>query len=75
MQISLDDGQSWQEVQQVRIVKKFDPVLDSDDEILNAELHFNFTAEGTVTDVWINNVCEGSASQTYLDIGDELVDS
>jgi len=73
MQISLDDGKTWQEVVSLRVIKEFDPVVDADKETVQAELHFNFTAEGVVTDVWVSNTCEGTDSEMYVEIGDRIV--
>jgi hypothetical protein len=73
MKISLDDGKSWIEVQGLRIIKEFDAHIDTDYEEIQAELHFNFTQEGIVTDVWVNNTCEGTESQLYVELGDNLV--
>ena len=66
MKISLDDGDTWVEVEKLRVLKEFDHDLD-------AEIAFNFTHEGLVTDVWVMDVCEGTSSETYQEIGDRLV--
>lgn len=74
MKISLDDGKTWVDASNVRVIKDFDPHIDTDnDEEIVAELHFNFTQEGLVTDVYVNNVCDGTSSELYQEMGDRLV--
>jgi len=78
MKVSLDDGKTWLEVENLRIIQKIeDPTdkepTDCEDEPSEVELHFNFTNEGIITDAWINNICEGSSSEMYLNIGDNLI--
>jgi hypothetical protein len=70
MKISFDDGDTWVEVKSVRISQEFP---NPDDVDQNAELAFNFTHEGLVTDLWVDDVCQGSKNQLYLEIGDDLV--
>ena len=74
MKISLDDGKTWIEVEGVRIIQEFDPMVDKEtEEEINAELQFNFTKEGMIMDVLVNNVCDGTSSEMYHEIGDRLV--
>lgn len=68
MKISTDGGTTWIDVQEVRVLKTVDHPDDLDSEIL-----FNFTHEGLITDVWVGNVCEGTSSEMYEEIGDRLV--
>ena len=74
LKVSLDDGKTWIEVPSLRVIKEFDLHIDTDDdEEVQAELHFNFTQEGLVNDVWVNNTCEGTESSLYVELGDNLV--
>lgn len=68
MKISTDGGTTWVDVDQLRVLK----AVDNPDGV-DAEIAFNFTGEGLVTDVWVGNVCEGTSSETYQEIGDRLV--
>ena len=69
MKISTDNGNTWINVEQLRVLKAFDHP-----DGLDAEMVFNFTDEGLITDVWVMDVCEGTSSETYIEIGDRLVD-
>lgn len=74
MKVSLDGGKTWQEVEEVRVIKDIpDPTDYEDDEPIQAELHFCFTEEGLITDVWIDDACDGTDSIDYLELGDKLV--
>jgi hypothetical protein len=68
MKISTDGGTTWINVEQVKVLK----AIDHSDG-LDAEIVFKFTDEGLITDVWVMDVCEGTSSETYLEIGDRLV--
>jgi hypothetical protein len=69
MKISTDGGDTWINVEQVEVLK----ALDHPDG-LDAEIVFKFTDEGLITDVWVMDVCEGTSSETYQEVGDRLVD-
>jgi hypothetical protein len=76
MKISLDDGKTWQEVSGVRIACEIpDPTDYEEDEETDAELLFTFTDEGLVTDVVLNGFVENSTSQTYIELGDEIINN
>lgn len=68
MKISTDNGVNWINVDQVRVLK----AVDNPDG-LDAEIAFNFTGEGLITDVWVDDVCQGTSSETYQEVGDRLV--
>jgi len=69
MKVSLDGGATWVEVENVRVSQAVeDPEGENEGHI-----EFNFTGEGLVTDVWVNDVCEGTSSEMYQEIGDRLV--
>ena len=68
MKISTDGGETWIDVEQLRVLQPVD-----NPENLEAEIAFNFTQEGLITDVWVENVCEGTSSEMYQEIGDRLV--
>jgi hypothetical protein len=68
MKISTDGGGTWIDTQEIRVLKTIDNPDSLDSEIL-----FNFTQEGLIVDVWVENVCEGTSSETYQEIGDRLV--
>lgn len=69
MQFSLDDGKTWKTVTGIRVIHSLPGVGD----VETAEVAFNFTQEGLITDVWVDDVCEGTSSETYQEIGDRLV--
>ena len=71
MKISTDDGITWVEVESIRISQE---VPNPDDADQKAELAFNFTHEGLITDLWLDDVCQGTENQLYLEIGNKLVD-
>lgn len=73
MKVSLDNGDTWVEVENLKVIQNIEDPTDYEDEPSEVELHFNFTSEGVVTDVWINDICQGSSSEVYLNIGDNLV--
>ncbi len=75
MQISLDDGKTWQEVASLRVIKEFDPVVDADEETVQAELHFDFASVHLITQVYVNNVCERTTSESYTVMGDRLINN
>ena len=70
MKVSLDDGKTWLEVESVRVSQN---IPDPTENELEVNLNFNFTHEGLISDVWIDNVVQGTSSETYLEIGDKLV--
>lgn len=70
MKISTDEGKTWVEVDSLRIIKDLD---DPTDQEIDASLFFNFTHEGVVVDAWVNDVCEGTNAETYIELGDRLV--
>ena len=74
MKISTDDGITWVEVESIRVKKEYPIHVNDEGDEVEAELAVNFTHEGIITDVWINNTCEGTSSETYLEIGNRLVD-
>jgi len=73
MKVSLDNGNTWVEVENLKVIQNIEDPTDYEDEPSEVELHFNFTSEGVVTDVWINDICQGTSSEVYLTIGDNLV--
>jgi hypothetical protein len=74
MKVSLDDGKTWIDANTVRLIQEIDDPTDyEDDEPIQAELHFCFTEEGLVTDVWIDDACDGTSSEMYVEMGDRLV--
>lgn len=73
MKVSLDNGDTWVEVENLKVIQNIEDPTDYEEEPSLVELHFNFTNEGVVTDVWINDICQGSSSEIYLNIGDNLV--
>ena len=72
MKVSLDNGKTWVEVETVRVIQEIDDPTDYEEPI-KAELHFNFTHEGLVTDVFIDDACDGTSSEMYVEMGDRLV--
>lgn len=68
IKISTDGGKTWQDAGQLRVLKP----LEGPDG-MDAEIAFNFTEEGVVNDVWVMDVCEGTSSETYREIGDRIV--
>ena len=71
---SIDDGKNWISCEGIRVKAEY-PIHSNDEgDEVEAELAVNFTHEGIITDVWINNTCEGTSSETYIEIGDRLVD-
>lgn len=71
MKISIDGGFTWQEVESVRVSQEI-PDTFNEDEKFEIELLFNFTNEGLIQDLWIDNASEGSISETYQEIGDRM---
>lgn len=61
MKISLDNGKTWNEVEDVRIIHDIDDKPE-DGESVEYEIHH--THEGTIENVWFNNQCLGTASVT-----------
>jgi hypothetical protein len=70
MKISIDNGLTWQDVESVRVSQEIPDIFN--DEKFEIELLFNFTNEGLIQDLWIDNVSEGSISETYQEIGDRM---
>lgn len=68
MKISTDGGHTWVEVEALRVSQE----LQHEDA--EAEVTFNFTSEGLIIDAWADGYCQGTSSETYLEIGDRLVD-
>ncbi len=69
MRVSLDGGTNWVEVEGVLVSQDVeDPEGENE-----AHIEFAFTHEGLIVDVWVNNVCEGTSSEMYQEIGDRLV--
>jgi len=71
MKISTDGGLTWTDVDSVRISQEI-PDTFNEEEKFEIELLFNFTHEGLIQDLWIDNVNEGSMTETYNEIGDRL---
>ena len=71
MKISTDGGITWTEVDSVRVIQKI-PDTFNEEEKFEIELLFNFTHEGLIQDLWIDNANEGTTSETYNEIGDRL---
>jgi len=76
MKISTDNGKTWKKVNQLRVwVEVMNPLdMDDDEAPETGEVHFNFTEEGMITDLYVGNACEGTDSITYEELGDRLVD-
>lgn len=72
MTVSLDGGSTWVDAESVRVLVNLEPPEDADPDT-DAHLLYNFSGEGLVTDAWVNNVCEGTTSATYYEVGDSLV--
>lgn len=70
MRISLDDGKTWQTVTSLSVVKDLPGVGD----VETAEVVFRFENDDVTTNVWVNDVCQGTSSETYVEMGDRLVD-
>jgi len=69
MRVSLDGGTNWVEVEGVLVSQD---VEDPEGE-REAHIDFSFTHEGLIVDIWVNDVCEGTSSEMYQEIGDRLV--
>jgi hypothetical protein len=70
MLVSFDDGETWQEVPSIRIIQE----VEGDEEGVEGELHFNFTTEGLITDLWVEDVCEISSSETYQEMENRMTE-
>ncbi len=69
MKVSLDGGANWIETEGVLVSQD---VEDPEGEH-ESHIDFAFTHEGLIVDVWVDNVCEGTSSEMYQEIGDRLV--
>lgn len=70
MRISLDDGKTWTTVKSLIFAQDLPGVGD----VESAEVTFNFTDKSLTTHVWVNDVCQGTSSETFVELGDRLVD-
>ena len=71
---SIDDGKTWVSCEGIRVKTEY-PIHSNDEgDEVEAELAFNFTHEGLITDLWLDDVCQGTENQLYLEIGNKLVD-
>ena len=68
MKISLDNGVTYVEIEQVRVI--FDDLEVGN--LLPAELHINITDEGIITDVWRTDVDANFATQS--ESAQEIID-
>lgn len=71
MKISTDGGLNWIEVESLQVSQEI-PNTFNEQEDVEIELLFNFTKESLTQCLWINNVNEGTVSQTYVEVGDAL---
>jgi hypothetical protein len=77
VKVSIDGGETYQEVESVRIIYENVDVAGEDDP--SGEVHINHTGEGIITDVWVSressldhNIATEAAS--LEDIVDRLLD-
>lgn len=76
LKVSLD-GETWQDVENVRVVRE--GVLAPGEEYPEGQLQFNFTDEGLVGDLWVSREVEldhnlATHSSTYDEISQAMVD-
>jgi hypothetical protein len=71
---SLDNGKTWISCDTIVVKKEYPLHINDENEEVNAELVTKFEQAGLTTNVWVHNTCEGTSSESYLEIGNRLVD-
>jgi hypothetical protein len=73
MKVSLDKGQTWVDVENVLVSQNI-PDNYSENKDIEIEVVFHFDQSGLVQRLWLNNVNEGTVTESYLEIGERLVE-
>lgn len=68
LRFSIDGGRTWHSAEGLAVAKPL-----SGPRRRRGEITFLFKKDEVATLAWVDNVCSGSRTETYREIGDELV--